>query len=470
MNMKPTTTTSTTTSNLNVPNGGPDCNERMPLLQQTQNGTSTDTGLPTEAEAAQQAAARAPNHVPVRGVSGGSGTTTPAAFTGATGNPALVAMGQTMIPPKNDSKRIMIAKQSRPRKAIAEFRKKGRGVGHWSAWTGRVGVHVKVDEINIEKLSAEIEKKLPGWKAVDHYDVVRVWQTEPPFVGHDSIGQGVDSHWPPVTEDEPLSATPTPMATPPSLPATAPSTMPTAAGFMTGAHAVMETAVPEVYIFSFGAVVFWNFPGPEYEEHWLDQNIFGLMADACGEAHNKEEIVSAADDMAFTFGETFSIKRDIAQLTTRETGEKLAVSFALAKSSLLSIYEERVQRVIDRNSHIPEEMAKNGRIHMTREEIGKEVGKMFLVKHGINLDCSLIDTPEEFWEDDRFEATYESTLKYFEITKRLTLVNNRLHMIGELHQVMIEENQNHHAVVLEWIIIVLIVVEVVLDLLHMGVF
>jgi uncharacterized Rmd1/YagE family protein len=43
-------------------------------------------------------------------------------------------------------------------------------------------------------------------------------------------------------------------------------------------------------------------------------------------------------------------------------------------------------------------------------------------------------------------------------------------MIGELHQVMIEENQNHHAVVLEWIIIVLIVVEVVLDLLHIGVF
>jgi hypothetical protein len=67
-----------------------------------------------------------------------------------------------MIPPKNDSKRIMIAKQSRPRKAIAEFRKK-KGRSHWSAWTGRVGVHVKVDEINIEKLSAEIEKKLPGW-------------------------------------------------------------------------------------------------------------------------------------------------------------------------------------------------------------------------------------------------------------------------------------------------------------------
>lgn len=354
-----------------------------------------------------------------------------------------------------------------------------------------MGVHVKVDEIHIEKLSALVETNMPGWNAVDHYDVVRVWQEAPPFVGSESMsgsmgmgggqgsgtgagagtGAGIEMQWP----EEPLSPTPAPSlpaVTPLNGPATpAPIPIPTpVTGFMTGAHAVMEAAVPEVYIFSFGAVVFWNFPGPEYEERWLDENVFGLMAAACGEAHNKEEIESASDDMAFTFGEVFSIKRDIAHLTTRETGEKLAVSFALAKSSLLSIYEERVQKTIDRNSHIPEEMAKHGRIHMSREEIGKEVGKMFLVKHGINLDCSLIDTPEEFWEDDRFEATYESTLKYFEITKRLTLVNNRLQMIGELHQVMIEENQNHHAVVLEWIIIVLIVVEVVLDLLHMGVF
>lgn len=32
----------------------------------------------------------------------------------------------------------------------------------------------------------------------------------------------------------------------------------------------------------------------------------------------------------------------------------------------------------------------------------------------------------------------------------------------------IEENQNHHAVILEWIIIILIVVEVLLDMLHLG--
>jgi hypothetical protein len=172
--MKPTTD-NTTNSHLNIPNGGPECNERMPLLQQN----SMEAAAAAQAQRAPTPTPRSPNHVPIRGggqtllhipsfsLGGGTGASTPPTFTlpnmtsAGTGT-GTVAIGQTMIPLKNDSKRIMIAKQSRPRKAIAEFRKKGRGE-HWSAWTGRVGVHVKVDEINIEKLSAEIEKKLPGW-------------------------------------------------------------------------------------------------------------------------------------------------------------------------------------------------------------------------------------------------------------------------------------------------------------------
>jgi uncharacterized Rmd1/YagE family protein len=43
-------------------------------------------------------------------------------------------------------------------------------------------------------------------------------------------------------------------------------------------------------------------------------------------------------------------------------------------------------KTIDRNSHIPEEMVKNGRLHMTRQDISREVGRMLQVKHGINLD------------------------------------------------------------------------------------
>jgi hypothetical protein len=56
--------------------------------------------------------------------------------------------------------------------------------------------------------------------------------------------------------------------------------------------------------------------------------------------------------------------------------------------------------------------------------------------------------PDEFLVR-RFESAYEAALKYFEVNKRLTLVNNRLNMIGELHSVLAEENASTHASQLE---------------------
>jgi uncharacterized Rmd1/YagE family protein len=81
-----------------------------------------------------------------------------------------------------------------------------------------------------------------------------------------------------------------------------------------------------------------------------------------------------------------------------------------------------------------------------REEL-LEVGKCFYRQAGINLDCSLI---VGILEDDRFEATYEYS--QVEIAKRLTLVNNRLQMIGEASPGLDEEPKSY-AVVLEWIML-----------------
>lgn len=347
------------------------------------------------------------------------------------------AVSDKIKPAALDANRNKFQKQSQPRKAIAEFRKKTRQ--QLPTWAGRVAVHLHVDEIDIEKVTEAFRHK-DGWNAIDHFEVCRLWQTESPYIGYETLPD-----WP-FSDEEAIDN-----------------------GQLT-APVDMTTAMPEIYLFSFGAAVFWNFPSEEYEKEWMTKNLFEDLSDFCGDSYSDAEMESARDSISFQYGDKYAIKRDVCTLSTRDSGEKLAVSFALAKSSLLSLYELRVQQVIERNSHIPEEMVKNGRIHMSMREMSREVGRLFLVKHGINLDQSLIDTPEEFWEDDRFEPFYDITLKYFEISKRLSLVNNRLNMIGELHNKIMEENHTHHAVILEWIIILLIVVEVLLDLLHLGIY
>lgn len=74
------------------------------------------------------------------------------------------------------------------------------------------------------------------------------------------------------------------------------------------------------------------------------------------------------------------------------------MSFAVAKSANLSIYEWRLEQAVQRNAHIPEDLAKTGELNLNRREINVEVGRLYLLNNAINLETTMLDTPEEFWE------------------------------------------------------------------------
>ena len=151
--------------------------------------------------------------------------------------------------------------------------------------------------------------------------------------------------------------------------------------------------MPEVFVFGFGAVVFWNFKDKDAEKQWMEQHLFPHK-EVLGLKHNVESIESACDEMGFCYGEKFGWYRDVVQLRTRDAGEKLAVSFAFAKSANLSIYEWRLEQAIQRNAHIPEDLAEHGQLHLNRREINVEIGRLYLLNNAINLETNMLDTPE----------------------------------------------------------------------------
>jgi len=277
-----------------------------------------------------------------------------------------------------------IKKTTRTRKAVSAFRKKGR---EYRAWRGRVGVHLEVDSIDLKLLSETNFPNLKGWDIVDHYDVIHLKQittTElAPFGIEEALKYDTDGGQ---SEDEREDFE----------------------------SVFLDAITPVIFIFSFGPVVFWNFPDSDAELKWLKEHLFCHEEEICGDRLGKEEIENASDEIEFVYGmNEFKIRQDVVHLATRDPGEKMAVSFAFAKSSLLSMYELQVQCQIEENSSIPEELAKTGRVYMKMTEISKGIGQIFLLKHGINLDSNLQDTPEEFWQDERFEENYTKTLSHF---------------------------------------------------------
>ena len=73
------------------------------------------------------------------------------------------------------------------------------------------------------------------------------------------------------------------------------------------------------------------------------------------------------------------ILNDEVALKTTDPNEKLAISFAIATSSKLDVFEHRVEETIKETKHIPEDLASTGSIRYSKTDISKLIGRLFIV-------------------------------------------------------------------------------------------
>ena len=78
--------------------------------------------------------------------------------------------------------------------------------------------------------------------------------------------------------------------------------------------------------------------------------------------------------------------------------QRLALSYAIAQSTVLSIFEARIEKKMEDYKYIPETLAAVGSIHLEQTELGKMIGEIFVVRHDVNLHSDILDTPDFFWE------------------------------------------------------------------------
>ena len=173
---------------------------------------------------------------------------------------------------------------------------------------------------------------------------------------------------------------------------------------------------------------------------------------------------SIVEEFNYTFEVEFKINLDTIYLSDSSTTSKIAISQALAQNVKLQQFEEEVQTTIENNSHIPLQLSTTGKIKLTKKEISKKIGELFLVKTKINLHYDLLDTPEFFWEYPQYENQYEKTIKYLDIKSRVEVLNKKVEIIQELLHVLGDEQKHKYSSFLEWIIIILIAFEIIINL------
>lgn len=79
---------------------------------------------------------------------------------------------------------------------------------------------------------------------------------------------------------------------------------------------------------------------------------------------------------------------------------------------------------------------------------------------------SVLDSPEIMWSEPQLEPIYQATRGYLEINQRVALVNQRLEVISDLLQMLKEQLGHSHEENLEFIVILLVGVEVLVSVVN----
>lgn len=208
------------------------------------------------------------------------------------------------------------------------------------------------------------------------------------------------------------------------------------------------------FLFDYGVCVFLQY---DYES---EKRLIDLVRKYA--VNPLETIVDEELECRFSTEGGIRIRNDLIEIDDVSELTCLSLSHALAQSTKLASFESSIEETIKKTKYIPETLAKRGSISLSRVQLAKERGRVYLEKSHIILQFNLLDTPEFIWEYPEQEQYYLALSRYLEIAPRATVLKQRLEVIQELLEMMADEQKHHHSSMLEWIIIILIAIEIVL--------
>lgn len=220
-----------------------------------------------------------------------------------------------------------------------------------------------------------------------------------------------------------------------------------------------------IFFFNYGCFVCWGF-----KKSFADR-----LLDSVKEFSPQPLSAIETDHFYFRYGENLSfdthdrLRIDIMTLDSDDPQVKLAMSYGISQSTKLGAFEDTIKAAIAKNNALPEEIAANGTITLSRRSIFKRIGEIFIVRSSVNINIEYLDVPEFFWRNPNLEPYYIVAKKFLDIQNRVMALNQKLDVLQELLDILNSQVQHSHSSLLESIIILLIAFEIIISLFQLHV-
>lgn len=136
------------------------------------------------------------------------------------------------------------------------------------------------------------------------------------------------------------------------------------------------------------------------------------------------------------------------------------VMLTVAQSVALDYYSQQTSLLLEDTNYHTQLLEKKGRLAISGRNLKKYIGKTLLLKNRISQHLYIFDSPPETWENERLDKLHTELKRTFDLTERFRGVSDSLAIVKENLELFRDILQYRNSVFLEWIIIILIAIEV----------
>lgn len=136
------------------------------------------------------------------------------------------------------------------------------------------------------------------------------------------------------------------------------------------------------------------------------------------------------EEFHFEYNRDVPTPRIYNDMITLKSGDhliKLTMSHAIAQSTKLSLFEDKMSTILNSISKLPKALALTGKLqNYTTKRLLTKTGRLFQLRSEVNLLSNVLDTPEYFWSiEPGLHPLYTAVRDYLEIEQRVEVINDR---------------------------------------------
>jgi len=206
-----------------------------------------------------------------------------------------------------------------------------------------------------------------------------------------------------------------------------------------------------VYLFQYGMVSFFNLK--EAEINTLLEELKPLSNNYFTEKLSEEVVVKV---------EANTVKVEYEQIILPSLDQDMIrlVMLNASQSVALDRYAEITEQLLIETNQHTLYLEQKGKLDISGNKLKRFIGKILNLKNKISENLYIFDSPDSTWDNEALNELNIDLKKTFDLKDRYRLIHDRIDIIKENLELFKDIMDHKESSRLEWIIIILIVIEV----------